>query len=202
MPRPTQNVSEILKQFVENHKDDKIPFGSLVDAFKERGFGILLMLFASIPALPLPAPPGITTLLALPIFILAIQMALGKRVPWLPKWLRKKHFKRSTLLKVSEKMGSILAFFEKFLHPRLLYMSNRFGEKMIGFVALICSISVAMPFPFTNTVPSMGVFIMSLGLLERDGLIIKAGMIVGGIGIIISLSIFFAGKEALSFLLI
>ena len=192
----SQNLSHLLHTIATEHDEEHVPIRTLVTEFNQRGFGVLLMLFSAIPALPLPAPPGITTLLALPTLCLAIQMLLGKRTPWLPETVLRKTIRRNLLIKTAEKLEPWLQKLEVILRPRFLYMTTRTGEKLIGLMCLFCGISVAMPFPFSNTVPSIGIMLMAAGMLERDGLAVKGGMVVGTIGIGIAITVMLVGVEA------
>ncbi|MDF0678138.1 MAG: exopolysaccharide biosynthesis protein [Nitrosomonas sp.] len=51
------------------------------------------------------------------------------------------------------------------------------GTYFIGLFSFIFSISIALPVPLINFLPGLGILIMSLGLLSKDGLTIIAGMI-------------------------
>jgi hypothetical protein len=49
-----------------------------------------------------------------------------------------------------------------------------------------------IPVPGTNTLPAVGVFVTSFGLLEDDGVISLGGLIICLFGAILSISIFLA----------
>ena len=78
---------------------------------------------------------------------------------------------------------------ESYLHARLTYISVHAWERIIGIFAFIFTIPIALPIPLTNVLPGWGILIMSLGLLNKDGLTIIVGMTVGTIGIGITLVI-------------
>ncbi|MCB2082185.1 MAG: exopolysaccharide biosynthesis protein [Hyphomicrobiales bacterium] len=175
----------------------QVPFGQLVDDLKEGGFCLLLILFSSPTALPLPAIPGLTFILSLPVLLLSLQLLIGLRTPWLPRWLRRKELKGKTLNHILTKLAGYVVKIEHILKPRLRFLSSRPGEQLLGLVFLILGISVALPFPLTNTIPSMGIIIIAVGLLERDGLAMLAGMAVGAAGITLAILVYFLGLEAI-----
>jgi hypothetical protein len=48
---------------------------------------------------------------------------------------------------------------------------------------LAFSASILVPLPGTNTVPGIGVTIIAIGLLQRDGILVGLGMIIGTVWI-------------------
>ena len=178
--RPT---SEYLASVVAENKNETMTVGELKHALHERGFGILMALAALPLCLPVPVPPGYTTFFSIPLFIFSIQMILGMRAPWLPLWLEKKEIKRTNLEKLVEKAKPWLRKIEIHLRPRMTYISVQNWEKVIGTFSFVFALSIALPIPMTNFPPGWGILIMSLGLLSKDGLTIIIGIIVGVIGV-------------------
>ena len=178
--RPT---SEYLAFVVAENKNETMTVGELKHALHERGFGILMALAALPLCLPVPVPPGYTTFFSIPLFIFSIQMILGMSAPWLPLWLEKKEIKRTNLEKLVEKAKPWLRKIEIHLRPRMTYISVQNWEKVIGTFSFVFALSIALPIPMTNFPPGWGILIMSLGLLSKDGLTIIIGIIVGVIGV-------------------
>lgn len=178
--RPT---SEYLALVVAEHKKETMTVGELRRALHERGFGILMAIAALPLCLPVPVPPGYTTFFSIPLFIFSIQMILGMSAPWLPAWLEKKEIKKVSLEKLIEKANPWLRKIEIHLRPRMTNISVQAWEKIIGTFAFIFALSIALPIPMTNFPPGWGILIMSLGLLSKDGLTIIIGIIVGIIGV-------------------
>lgn len=196
------STSELLENMVVVYRSDTLSVGEIKNALHERGFGVLLAISALPMCLPVPVPPGYTTLFSIPLFIFSIQMIIGMRVPWLPEWIEKKEIKRASLEKLVVKAGPWLKKIEKHLQPRLTYISIHTWERIIGIFAFVFSISIALPIPLTNFPPGWGILIMSLGLLSRDGITILVGMVVGTIGIgitIIILALLWLGMSMPSF---
>ena len=67
--------------------------------------------------------------------------------------------------------------------PRLIWLTNRRGEQIIGFFAFVLSVVLFLPIPFGNTVPALAIAMMALAILERDGVAAIAGTLVGLAGI-------------------
>jgi hypothetical protein len=62
-------------------------------------------------------------------------------------------------------------------------------ERIIGIFSFVFALSISLPLPLTNFPPGWGILIMSLGLLSKDGLTILVGMIVGTVGVGITMVI-------------
>src|SRR3954468_1934778 len=90
--RSDEPLSAILTEFCEDAQGS-ITVGEIIDRFGPRAFGALLFVFA-IPNV-LPLPPGSSTILGLPLLLIAPQIAIGIRRPWLPKFIDHRHVKPS-----------------------------------------------------------------------------------------------------------
>lgn len=182
-----KNTSELLQLIVVQNNNEMITVDQIKHSLDERGFAILLAI-ATLPiCLPIPAPPGFTTIFAVPLFIFSIQMICGRRTPWIPQWLARKAIHKKILDKLIDKITPWLQKIERHMHPRLTYISVHAWERIIGLFSFIFSISIALPIPLVNFLPGWGILVMSLGLLSKDGVTIFAGMIVGTVGVGVSL---------------
>ncbi len=178
--RPT---SDFLAVIVVDNQNAAMTVGEIKNALHERGFGILMAIAAIPICLPVPVPPGYTTLFSIPLFIFSIQMALGMQAPWLPAWIEKKRIKRAVLETAIAKMNPWLKKLESRMQPRMTYITAHTWERIIGVFSFVFALSISLPLPLTNFPPGCGILIMSLGLLNRDGVTILIGMLIGTIGI-------------------
>ncbi len=191
----TLPTSEFLSRVVKANRSDRITIDELKISLHERGFGILLMIFALPVSVPIPYIPGITTFFALPLLLISLQMVLGFEFPWLPRWLSKISIKRRTVRFIILKSSPFLKRVEKLLRPRWYFLSSSEGARIIGFLAFVFTICIALPLPFTNFVPAIGIVVMALGLLSRDGITACIGMLIGITGVLFTLAVVVLGKK-------
>ena len=198
-----ESVSKILKNVVSDSDDQNgsMSLYSLINKLESRGFGILLFLFSFPMAIPLPYPPGFTTVLGLPLFFFSFQMILGMKNPWLPKWIGTKELKVKHIIFAINGTAKIFAKLERFMKPRLEFFSSTGGEKLIGTVSFLCAISIALPIFFGNAIPSAGIMLMSIGFLSRDGVMIIIGIITSIIGLFVASLVVIFGITAFKFML-
>ena len=146
-----------------------VSLDNVIEAFHERGIAFLLLLFAAPMALPLPVPPGINIILATPLLLLTLFNAF---IPWLIK-------------------------IEKLVKPRLPWITLDGTSRFFGLLGFIMALCVCVPLPLTNTVPSLGIALMAIGFIMRDGLAVITGALIGiiWISVLIGATIIF-GPEA------
>lgn len=155
----------------------RMQLGALASALKERAFGMILLALA-LPCC-LPFVYLIPQIVALPMLVLTGQMASGRHVPWLPEQLKARDFDIAAMRSVVARGRKWFGWAEVFARPRLLTLSGPKASRIIGALLLIPSASILVPLPSTNTVPGIGVAIASIGLIERDGLMILLGLFIG-----------------------
>ena len=69
---PRETASEVLHGLTIGRPDDKVSFGQMLDALGERGFGLLLMLFAVPNLLPFPGVPGVSFVTGIAILFISV----------------------------------------------------------------------------------------------------------------------------------
>ena len=192
-----KTISDILKDIETACDGERISIDDLLEAFHERGFGFFLFIFALPAALPLPAI-GVGTILGIPLVFLTAQQAIGRHTIWFPEKFRKKSMKRENVISLIEKALPWTLRIEKFIKPRLNFVTQGSFSRMIGVCGFIMALSVCVPLPLTNTVPSFGIALMSVGILMRDGLAVLAGALIGIIWVLVLYSILlFVGLEGI-----
>lgn len=173
--RLTALLSEMKGEIAPN---SATTFGVFIEHFAERGFGFFLFLFALPAALPVPAI-GINAIIAIPLILLTAQQALGRKSLWLPQKVQNKTISANTLHGFIDTALPWVKRLEFFIRPRLSFLTRAKAERVIGVVGLIMALSVTIPLPLTNTVPSFGIALMAIGVLMRDGLAVLLGALIG-----------------------
>lgn len=146
---------------------------TLQDVIKEtadRGFSIVIFLL-TIPFL-FPMPPGLAGVIAPGCILLAIQMALGRKKPWLPKRIARFRFPKKIILHLLANLKKITRFLEKITRNRWLFLARnplilRFNGVLIAWLTLLLS----LPIPGTNPFPTIGILLLTVSMLEMDGLL-------------------------------
>ncbi len=192
------SISDIFEKIDSELTRDKISIADLLEAVHERGFGMLILILSIPMALPVPVPPGINILLASPLILLTAQQAIGRHTIWLPKWMLGKTIKRT---KLSSMIKTIIPWsrrLEKLTKPRLEFITLGMFSRLIGILGMIMALAICIPLPLTNTVPSLGIALMSVGVIMRDGLAVLSGAIIGTLWICaLGMIVIFLGTEGI-----
>lgn len=195
----TKLASETLKAMGDKPAEGGTKILELMEDFHENGILLAMIFFALPVAIPLPYPPGFTTVMGTPLIILSIQMLFGSRKVNLPDRINQYELKNTTLKMISSKIVPHVVTIEKYMKPRMDFAKSVYCEQLVGLMCLICAISVAIPLPLTNAVPALGITIMALGLLSRDGIVIIAGFFVSLVGLVIAAAAIAAGWIAIKY---
>lgn len=163
----------VLKRIDAAAGDEGLTVGEIVDLLDERAFGLLILLL-TLPCL-VPGLPG-AQIIAIGIFLLAVQVLIGRSEPWLPSWFMGARVKKSWLGVVAGFADKRLRWTETFSRPRWQFFAVGFGEKLAALVMALAAVTVMLP--ITNTIPSVALTLMSVGLIQRDGIFTVAGMLV------------------------
>ncbi len=190
--------TELDRTFLQSDRTDPVKLRDLFELAGERTFGFLFVLLSLPSALPLPAP-GYSVPFGILLFVLAVQLLIGSKQPWLPeKWLNR-DFDRVTIQGFLKKGMPWLQRVEIFSRPRLAVVcTSRIGRTVLGLAIVLLSISMMIPIPGTNTVPAMGIFAIGFGLLDDDGFVASIGLTIGAIGLTLTSLILRFGYEAVS----
>ena len=193
-------TTDMLEGVVKKSVLDKVLIKDIILSMDASGFGLIIILF-TIPIIIPVLPPPIPSLLSLPLFIFSLQMMFGFDAPKLPKIIANRSIKRITLANIVEKISPYLKKIEKLVKPRLSFLASGACERVIGFLIFLLSISILIPLPLTSFIPALGIFIISFGLIGRDGVMILIGIFIGCIGASITLMVFLLGAEVISIII-
>ncbi|AYV45968.1 exopolysaccharide biosynthesis protein exod [Caulobacter flavus] len=170
-----EKLSDVIEGFGEDPRP-VLTVGQMLEAFDSRAFGATLLVFGLLNCLPLP--PGSSTLLSLPILLLAPQIAWGANAPWLPRKLVEKPLKRDDLRGLFRRITPVLRRLEVVTRPRLGFMFAAGGERFIGVVCTLLALVLVLPIPLGNLAPGATVAVLALALLQRDGLLALLGYLM------------------------
>ena len=177
-------LSDQLERWLKSDQPKTI--GGLVELFQEKSFAVLFVVLLAIPALPLPTG-GVTHVFEVIAMLLSLELIIGRRRVWLPdRWLRRE------LPEGIEKQGAVLIkrirWVERHSMAQLgALLSTRISSIVFGFVVLGLSVTAFLAPPFTglDTLPSLGVVLISLGVLFEDALLALIGLIIGAAGLLL-----------------
>lgn len=197
--RPTRprapRTSDILLDLARTFPRERVQLHDIGALLGNRSFGFLLLIFALPNTLPLGIP-GLSTLTGIPLALVALQMLLGMPAPYLPGWLAKRSIRRHDFRRLIERAAPWLAKLERLMQPRWLMLTNLWGERVLGTFCFVLAVVLALPIPFGNLLPAIAVVVIALGLIEKDGVLVGAGVAVGAASLIVVWGMLWAMLQA------
>lgn len=165
-------LSAILRGVAEREAPT-ISIAELTELFGGRALGALLLVFGLVCTLPFP--PGGTTLFGAPLVLLAPQLIFGRRAPWLPAGVRARTLSTAHLAAGLPKVLVWLERVEAVSRPRFHLLFGAVGERLIGLVCFVLALVLILPIPGGNFLPGVTVSVLSLALVQRDGVLALFG---------------------------
>ena len=175
--QPQRTFLQSLEAMAAEAPEDGFTLHYILDRLDERAFGAALFLLALPCAIPfLYLVPQIVSL---PMMALTLQMLAGRSEPWLPERFGTRKIDKAGLTRMSSFGRKWFGWLERISRPSLTWLTGKRSERVIALFLTIFCASILVPLPSTNTVPGIGVAIVSFGLMSRDGRLVILGMLIG-----------------------
>ena len=182
-----EKVSDALQGWLEGDTDKTL--GSLVEVFGEKSFAVLFVLLLGVPALPLPTG-GATHVFEIIAALLAAQLIVGRDQIWLPKKWCKLELAGPKQQRFITGLMKLIRRLERFSRPRLRFLfQTRVSNSVYGLLVLggTAGAFLAPPFTGLDTLPALGVVLLSLGVLLEDVIVVAVGLVVGVVGVLLEI---------------
>jgi hypothetical protein len=161
----------------------------LIAVFEQKSFAVLFVLLLGVPALPVPTG-GVTHVFEIIAMLLALQLIAGRGQIWLPQRWCEMRLAGEKQQRFIASLMKLIRRLERLSRPRLTFLfGSRASNAVFGLLVLALSIGafLAPPFSGLDTLPALGVVLLSLGVLLEDFAIVVAALIVGGAGVFLEL---------------
>lgn len=191
-------LSQVLSDLAADTSRERIAVGDLLTVLGDRALAGLLLFFA-IPNI-VPGPPGLSALLGAPLVFLAAQLAFG-RSPWLPRLIAERSMTRTQFASLVGGAGPWLARAERLLRPRLDVLVRPPLEHAIGLACLLLALILFLPIPLGNMLPALAICLFALGILERDGVWVLAGLFTAIVSVAVVWGVLYALFRSAIFIL-
>ena len=175
--KPEPGVRALLDAFAVGDPDEILRLGDLLAGLGRQAFGMLLFI-AILPAfIPIPIGGGIAGPL---VVLIGVQLLLGLRRPWLPRFIATRGPHRDALARFDRRISPWLAKLEKLVRPRLpQLLDHRAAAMFTGLLLVLLGLLLSLPIPLTNYVFAGLLLLFALALLERDGVLMLVAWVAG-----------------------
>lgn len=170
------DILNMLRRTADAH--DKVTIGDVLDATGDRSYGPALLIPALIEITPIGGIPGLPTLLALLIALVAAQLLFDKDHVWLPQFIQQRSVTGDKLHTAADKLNPLAARFDRWFHGRMPRLVRQPWPRIAA--AMVIALCLTVPplelVPFASTVPMLAIAAFGLALLVRDGLLMIAAL--------------------------
>jgi len=162
---------------------DTVSVEDILDMVGRRSFGPILLVAGLVTVAPLIGDiPGVPTIMAIIVFLVAIHILFQRDKLWFPDRILNRSVKKERLQRALEKLKKPASYIDWILKPRLKSITT---GVMIYPAAIIClCISLAMPamefIPFSANFAGAALTAFGLSFIARDGLMALFGYIFTG----------------------
>ena len=183
------SASEQLEQWLQGNGPKTL--GALIATFEEKSFALLFIVLMGVPALPLPTG-GVTHVFEVITVLLALQLIAGRDKIWVPSRWGDLTLAGGTRERFVVKLTSLVRRLERHSRPRLPFL---FGHRLSGVVygALVLGGALAAffapPFSGLDTLPALGVVLLSVAWLMEDAALAIGGVVVGAVGVALEVAL-------------
>ncbi len=169
-----QTLADVVEKITSaGTRDGEITVEEILQSVGQRSFGPMLLVPGLIVLSPISGIPGVPTLGAVAVLLIAGQMLIGRKCFWVPGFLRHRKISRKKMRKAGRFLMPIARFVDRLVGPRLSFLT---GHPFNYLIALTCVvIAVIMPplevILFANVLTSAAISAFGLALVARDGVL-------------------------------
>lgn len=180
-----------------NAKGEKVvKFGDILELVTRYSQFTLLAIAIFPLVLPIPYPPGMPSILIIPVLIFTINGLFGRKFIKMPSKVVKYEMKFDSIKKMVTQSRFIITILARISKGgRLKVLADDNMQRMHLCFILLMSVIILLPFPGANYFPSISIFITAIGCVLTDGILVVAGYFIGIAGILLFALVILFGKK-------
>lgn len=144
---------------------------------------VAILLFALLNLLP--GPPGYNFFMAVAMFAVSVTM-LFKRPMTFGPWFGRIRLPIKIIQKLLDALAAIARWAARISEPRWRGLTEDAAMPFIALVAIVLAVVNMVPVPFMNLIPSVGLAVICIGVLNKDGIAVLVGIAIGVLGSILA----------------
>jgi len=176
---------------LEAKTEGTLTIQELIDRLGSGGHLIAILLLSVPFVQPIPML-GLSTAFGAMIITIAMAFALGKP-PYVPARFKSREVSSHLLAAIGEKGAKVFRWIERFIRPRGRFFHAHPWMRVVAAVLIVISgvlLALPLPIPASNTVPTIPIILLALGLIEEDGYFVLAGYLTFALSLTIFAAIF------------
>ena len=176
-PERSETIRAALLRAMGGLSDGQVTLRELLHDIGDHG-PLILCAVLTLPFLLPVSIPGVSTVFGLAIIFLSAGI-VANRKPWLPERIMDRPLNAEKLKGVLNRSLSIVDRVENVVRERALALTaSNFANRVNGLTILASAALLMFPLglvPFSNTLPAFAILFLSVGMAQRDGIVVVAG---------------------------
>ena len=176
----TRALSEVLDQLEASVHDESITVEEVVEKLGRKSFASLMLVFSLISTSPASGIPGVTAVVAGIVFVLVVQLIIGRKSVWLPGFVLRRRLSSAKLCRGIGWLRKPVRFVERFLSARFTWLLHR--PWIFLPLTMILALTIFMPLmeivPTSGSIASAVIALFAAGLLTRDGGLVVLSLVL------------------------
>lgn len=167
-----------VKKIISKMPDGHVALSEFINILGRDGLLLLAAILTLVFMIPVSIP-GVSTAFGFIIFFIGLSHFLNRSL-WLPKVIGTKTLSSENVRSSLRKGLKWFNYIEKISKPHRLKQltGNRLFRRINGFAILLSALLLMLPFglmPFSNTLPALAILLLTIGMMQKDGIIVILG---------------------------
>ncbi|MBB4050422.1 hypothetical protein GGR20_000040 [Devosia subaequoris] len=184
--RYTRRIAVSLRRAAEQDQSH-LTLSRLVEILGPRAHRLLLLVVSLFNMIP--GPPGYGGTIAWTTCAVAVGMLMRRPIR-LPRIIGKRKLPLDLMVRASNQVVKVAGVLARFSKPRLRWLTGMGANTPYAILVICVSVVMALPVPFINAIPNVGLCIIAFSMLNRDGAGVIVGLVATAIGLAIAVAIF------------
>jgi hypothetical protein len=175
---PEISTRALLDTLAEGTGGEALTLGALLDRFRERAYGVFLLV-SVLPAF-VPLPIGAGAISGPLVSLIGLQLLAQMAHPWVPKFIARRELSREGVTKFRNRTRRLLGWIEKVSRPRTeTLIDHPVARTFTGGLLVVLGALLALPLPATNYPFGLILLAYAIALIERDGRLMAIAWVLG-----------------------
>lgn len=175
---PEISTRALLDTLAEGAVGESLTLGGLLDQFRERAYGVFLLV-SVLPAF-VPLPVGAGAISGPLVSLIGLQLLAQMAHPWVPRFLSRRPLSRESVARFRDRTSGMLRRLEKLSRPRNEVLIDHFAARTFtGLLLVLLGFLLALPLPATNYPFGFILLAYAIALIERDGRLMAIAWVLG-----------------------
>ncbi|SMQ65351.1 Uncharacterized conserved protein [Devosia lucknowensis] len=169
-----------------DHNQSHVTLDRLIELLGPKSHRLLLLVVSLFNMIP--GPPGYGGTIAFTTGAIAIAMLMGRPIR-LPGILGRRKLPIDLMVRGSNQVVKVANLLSRFSRPRMRWLTGAGAVVPYGVLVIGVSLVMALPIPFINAIPNVGLCIIAFSMLNRDGVGVITGLVATALGLIVDAAI-------------